>query len=189
MSRRSPHEPAGAVGEGRSQVRSRGIALLVVLVLLLVMGLTTGMAMRSAVTTQKVGAALRLDSVAHQAAEAALRACEDEIDKPAGQAAPGLANVDTLPAQPVDQLRWPQFKWWQPTPPEHGQVARYVPRGAAPPGTPEPVCLVERMSLPNNQAAIVVTARGYSPGYTFDPSTGRTLSGQVVWLQSFLFYD
>ncbi len=185
MSRRSLE---GRTGSGR-RARSRGIALLVVLVLLLVMGLTTGMAMRSAVTTQKVGAALRLDSVAQQAAEAALRACEDEIDKPPGQGAPELANLDTLPAQPVDQLRWSQFSWWAPTPPQADQVVRYVPPNVVPPGTPNPECLVERMSLSTNQPAIVVTVRGFSPGYTFDPSTGQTLSGQVVWLQSFLYYE
>jgi hypothetical protein len=32
--------------------------------------------------------------------------------------------------------------------------------------------------------AYVITARGFSPGYTADAVTGRTLSGSVVWLQS-----
>lgn len=169
--------------------RCQGIALLVVLVLLLVMGLTTGMAMRSALTTQKIGATLRLDSIAQQAAEAALRTCEDEIAKPTAQRAIALGDVDSLPAQAVDQLRWTRFEWWRPVPPQSGQVARYAPPGTASPGAPDPVCLVERVSIANGQDALVITTRGFSPGHTSDPSTGQTLSGQVVWLQSFLYYD
>jgi hypothetical protein len=32
----------------------------------------------------------------------------------------------------------------------------------------------------------VVTARGFSPGYTADATSGVTTAGSVVWLQSML---
>ena len=167
----------------------RGIALLIVLVLLLVIGLTTGVAMRQAVTTQRIGASLRLDSLAQQSAETALRVCEDEILKPVGQREPALSDVETLAGMPIDQLRWPQAGWWDATPPQAGQVAHYVLPVGTTPGAAPPQCLVERMVTPNGQTTVVVTARGFSPGYAADAANGRTLSGSSVWLQSFLYFE
>ncbi len=178
-----------ALAQHEPRAAGRGIALLVVLVLLLVMGLTTGMAMRSALVTQKVGASLRLDSIAQQAAEAALRVCEDELLKDSSQRVPEIGDVEQLAALPMDRLNWSNFNFWKLAPPQAGLVARYAPPGTAPTGAPNPECLVERVSLTNGEVAIVVTARGYSPGFTADAADGHTLSGQVVWLQSFLYFD
>ena len=49
-----------------------------------------------------------------------------------------------------------------------------------------PQCMAERQTLADGTFAHVVTARGFSPDYTADSTTGVTTNGSVVWLQSTL---
>jgi hypothetical protein len=174
------------------QPQPRGVALVIVLIMLGVIGLTTAVAIRSAVISQKVSASLRFDASAQQSAELALRFCEAEIEKDPVQRLADLAQVDSLPAMPASRLRWPEAAWWRTPQPAIGQAALHtLPAGlGAVGGAPQPECLVERLQLPDSfDKAFVVTARGFSPGYTRDPMTGQTLSGSVVWLQSTLYYN
>ncbi len=159
------------------------------MILLLVIGVTTGVAMRLGVTTQKIGASLRLDALAQQSAENALRVCEEEIGKPPEKREPAFADINLLAAVPADELRWSAPAWWEASPPQAGQVAHYTLPAGTTPGADSPQCLVERMSTSGGQIAFVVTARGFSPGYAFDAEQGRILSGSTVWLQSFLYFE
>jgi hypothetical protein len=52
-----------------------------------------------------------------------------------------------------------------------------------------PECVVERQGLADGSLAYVITARGFSPGYTADGVSGVTTAGSVVWLQSLVLLD
>ena len=74
----------------------RGISLIIVLILVVVIGLTASSAMRSATSSQRVTNNLRMEGMAQQYAEAALRFCEAQmaIDDPVTGG--GVPRVGTL---------------------------------------------------------------------------------------------
>ncbi len=159
------------------------------MILLVVIGVIAGVAMRQSVTTQKIGTSLRLDALAQQSAENALRTCEEELGKLPDKRQAEFVGANTLTAVPADQLRWNDPASWETGSTLAGQAVHYIlPAGTTPDASP-PQCLVERMSTSGGQVAFVVTARGFSPGYGFDAAQSRIVSGSTVWLQSFLYFE
>ena len=51
-----------------------------------------------------------------------------------------------------------------------------------------PQCVAERQVLADGGVVMVITARGFSPGYTAN-SDGVTTGGSVVWLQSVSYLE
>lgn len=166
--------------------RQSGISLIITLIMLVVIGLTASAAMRGAISSERIVNNMRSESVAQQYAEAALKYCEEEMEKPSVSRIPELqdANLTTITGVPL----------WQAPDTWHGGTAKrivlpvgriksvdssYVPSAL-------PQCFVEREILPDASTAMVVTGRGFSPDYTADAATGKTKSGSVVWLQSML---
>ena len=66
-------------GWGRASTLQQGIVMVMTLILLTVMAVSTAVAVRLSLTTDMVGANLRARTLAFQAAEAALRYCEEKV--------------------------------------------------------------------------------------------------------------
>lgn len=158
----------------------RGVTLLVVMVMLVVIGLVSASAMRQAANADLISNNARLEHLAKQKAETALRFCENSLIKdPATPAAPIQPSSTTAPA-------WKNFDNW------HGSAKTAVDlstndhqssdQTAAGPNK-APQCMIEYSPLGNT--IYIVTARGFSPDFRED-GDGRTETGAVVWLQSTL---
>lgn len=151
-----------------------GVVLIVVLILLVVIGMVSAAAMRGALTADQISNNARLENVAKQAAQIALRYCEGQVvlPTPGVTIQPAVASIDA-------PGNWETYaNWSSPT----GVKATTVPESymkAADGYVPatRPQCLAE--FSPVNPAVRVITARGFGPDYV-----AATNSGSVVWLQS-----
>lgn len=177
--------------------RDRGVSLIIVLILLVVIGLTAASAMRSATSSQQVTNNVRMDNLAQQYAEAALRYCEAQLQLP------DAARVNSLKAAVIPAVdmtvagatgAWENTVSWTGAVGAGGAAAtrtalalgQYSSAGSStvPPKAPE--CVVETQTLGSPTFTVtVVTARGFGPDYTAD-AAGNTTHGAVVWLQSIL---
>lgn len=161
----------------------RGVALIVALVMLLVISIASVSVMRSAQTTDVVSENTRRQAQATQAAQAALRFCENAVV--AGTLAPATA------AATVAQEEWQTFNNWMSSTAVSArrQVSRAfvtstdtkVVRSAT---FKLPQCMAQSRTVTGG-SVVVITARGFSDNYTEDTS-GRTTAGSVVWLQSII---
>lgn len=168
----------------------QGITLVVVLILLVVMSLTAAVAMRSAITQEKVVNNFRQESTAQSLAEFALGYCESELQKLSGDRTPELQSVENLPTRTMSALQWDQPSAWVPAVSGGTPGAAFLSLDSAlVHGAPSPQCLVERLSMSQSKAeVVVVTARGFSQDYRAD-AKGQRISGSAVWLQSFLYFE
>lgn len=185
----------------RSLRMHRGVSLIIVLIMLVIIGLTSAAAIRNATSGEKAGNNIRLQNLAQQYAEAALRYCEAELRKPNGVAAPvgrgGTRLVDanittTAVGAAMGDTFWGKSATWIGVAPA-ASTRTVVPESqiksdaSAFKPSKLPECVVETQVMPGivpARLAHVVTARGFSPDYTADAETGQTTNGSVVWLQS-----
>lgn len=154
--------------------------------MLVVIGLTAAASMRGAISSEKVVNNLRLEALAQQYAEMALKYCESQIALDSADRVAALRDDALTPTVAISAASWQQTTTWL-TAGNAAVVPSALVSNAAdssfvPPRLPE--CLVDRVSLASGAVSYVVTARGFSPGYAADATTGRTTSGAVVWLQS-----
>jgi len=178
-------------------VAQAGVSLIIVLIMLVIIGLTSAAAMRNATSGEKVTNNIRLQNLAQQYAEAALRYCEAEMLKVDADRVATLAelNISTTPAGTADAFTgWGQAASWtgaggitatKTTLPEErvkSQDSAFRPSRL-------PECVVERQGFADGSWAYVITARGFSPGYMADGVSGVTTAGSVVWLQSTILLD
>lgn len=157
-----------------------------VLMLLTGLALASAALMRLSAGTEQVATGFRMQALALQAAEAALRHCEAQVLLPDAQRPAAWAEAAlplTTPAAPAWTSRTAWLPGALPGPPQ----ALWLPPGADSPPWSPPVCLVERQSLDGGQLH-VVTARGFSPDWRGDASAA-TLWGSSVWLQSIVRVD
>jgi Tfp pilus assembly protein PilX len=167
----------------------RGISLIIVLIMLVIIGITTATAMRSATSEQRVTNNLRMEGIAQQYAEAALRYCENQVRTP--DAARTEAKLKT--AVLSNNTSTFANSLWETTTTWAAGSARIIPVPAAqvsdalataPPILPQ--CVAELQTMGGGTSTFVmtvITARGFSPDYAAD-GTGNTIKGAVVWLQS-----
>lgn len=157
----------------------RGVALIVALVVLVIIGLTSASVMRGALSTDLVANNTRVHTLATQAAQIGLRYCEAEAAIDAG------GQPAALPLAPADY--WNDFSHWSedkigiytvPSDYLESQNSTFTPAQL-------PQCMVQKITV-GAQTAYRVTAKGYSPDYSADEN-GNTGSGSVVWLQSIVF--
>ena len=159
----------------------RGVALIVALVMLVVIGFTSMAIMRGGLNADMLAHSARVQNFALQAAHLGLRYCEAQIERPEAVRAIVLHPAPTM--EPPQSL-WADFASWV------GEDAKAVVVPDQAFGTPSssitptarPQCLVEATGIPGGQS-YYVTARGFSPDFSAD-SAGRTKTGSVVWLQS-----
>jgi Tfp pilus assembly protein PilX len=196
MKQRTQFRPVSARG-GTKRTRLAGVSLIIVLVMLVVIGLTSAAAIRNATSGEQATNNIRLQNLAQQYADAALRYCEGELAKADVDRVASLseANLSDTPAGTADAATgWGQAASWTGA----GGIAAsrtVVPESRVksqdsafrPARLPE--CVVERQVLADGNRAYVVTARGFSPGYVADAVTGATTAGSVVWLQSIVLLN
>lgn len=167
---------------------SRGSALIIALILLVVIGLTSAVAMRTTLASEQSANSLRLEGLAQQYAEMALRYCERQMDMEPADRVTALQSIDANASVALASATWNQTATWVGTAATALEVPDdwVSPTGVAFTPRTEPQCFVERVRLDSNVEAFLVTARGYSPDFEADGSTGRAKRGASVWLQSFM---
>jgi type IV pilus assembly protein PilX len=187
--------PPSSISHDSRRTRQVGVSLIIVLIMLVIIGLTSAAAIRNATSGEKVTNNIRLQNLAQQYAEAALRYCEAELGKPDDVASPTGRMGTTLVEANIMTVAVGGATGWE-------QTATWIGTGGAsaskttlpqiqikssdssfkPSKLPE--CVAEKQSMADGNLAYVITARGFSPDYAADTTTGKTTSGSVVWLQS-----
>jgi type IV pilus assembly protein PilX len=161
------------------------VVLIVVLVMLVVIGLASVYTMRQSINADSIGQNVRSEALAQEAAQIALRHCENLATQ----------QADTIKLFEDDvsgQGHWNTLGNWRgnqpasvPTTLTDDDIAN---ASASFKPTTLPQCMAEFMNLPagdNGERAVLVTARGFSPDYAADDQ-GETERGAVVWVQSTL---
>lgn len=173
--------------------RQKGIVMAVAMIFLAILSLLGLYTMRSSIQGEQVSKSLRSVEVATQAAEIALRYCEDRVrtlQKINIQPISISLSGGALPEAWRNRVNWATTSDISVVLPAKLIVAsgmRSLPT--------LPRCMVERFSLPpapgeDRQAVAImnpyqITSIGYSADYDID-SRGFTTSGSEVWLQTVL---
>lgn len=173
----------------------RGVVLVIALILLAVIGLSSAAALRGGLFGDKVSNNLRVGTVALQAAEQALKACEDHVRSTVWGEAGLPVLVPPVPLQPIspNPTLWTVRNNWVGA----NAIAYRLPAaamasvnsGVTYSQAQWPQCLVEPMQLrvaaggSKRVQAFLITARGFSPDYAVNGANVAT-SGTEVWLQS-----
>jgi type IV pilus assembly protein PilX len=180
----------------RSLGLQAGVSLIIVLIMLVIIGLTSAAAIRNATSGEKATNNIRLQNLAQQYAEAALRYCEAElrksndVDAPVGRKGTKLIEANIITVVLGGATGWEQTASWLLNSGGASASRTSVPESqikssnSAFKPTKLPECVVERQTMDDGNLAYVITARGFSPDYTADNTTGQTTNGSVVWLQS-----
>jgi hypothetical protein len=164
---------------GSRRGRQGGVALIVALVVLVVIGLTSAAVMRGALNSDLVANNTRVQSLASQAAQVALKYCESQWNVP-------TPPINVLPVGvPNAPLAWETFGNWSnvnfandvPISYMQSELSSFVPAKL-------PQCMVQ-YSTAGGATTVVIVGRGFSPDYRAD-ETGHTEAGSVVWLQYIL---
>ncbi|MCY7319311.1 MAG: hypothetical protein LH617_11400 [Ramlibacter sp.] len=178
-------------GHKRSPASSQqGVVLIIALVMLVVISLLTTLSIRSATSTEKVSGNVRTTELASQAAEIALRYCEEAVV----QINSGTVTMAVTPALLANQPnpRWKDTANWDVAPSDAFVIPSNSVNGASTTATfrRPPECMVERMPIVSPTGVIsttstyVITARGFGPEVAAaDPARSRP-SGSEVWMQS-----
>jgi Tfp pilus assembly protein PilX len=169
--------------------RQSGVSLIIVLVMLVIIGITSAAAIRNATSSEKLTNNIRVQNLAQQYAEAALRFCEAELAKADASRVITLSEVNIVQTAYGANPAWNQATTWtggggasaSKTVLPESQV-KSTDSSFKPSVMPE--CAVEKQIMADANMAYVITARGFSPDYRADVATGATTSGSVVWLQS-----
>ena len=161
----------------RASAAQRGITLIIAMVMLVVIGFMSIAIMRNATSADQVTNNNRLQAQANQAAQMALRFCEDQLVAGAsGKVPPKDAPV--APAKPL----WTVKTNWQAAP---AGVAYTLQKADVKGGDVNfpvvpPPCISEVSQ--QNTSVYTITARGFSNDYS-----ATTNAGAVVWLQSTVY--
>lgn len=157
--------------------RQSGVVLIVVMIMLVIIGFTSVGVMRSALSNDMVSNNLRLQTSALQAAQLALRYCEDHYTS---------FDSSKILAAATPQ-NWTDLDNWK-------MAARFTELSASQLKTAgvsegvlgkRPQCMVENGAAVGVDSSILITARGFSPDYSEDADL-KVRAGSVVWLQSTL---
>ena len=151
------------------------------------------MAIRRATTGEQVSKGLRTQTVAFQAAETALRFCEDQILKNT-KITSGTSTLEPAdyPEDGSSPSLWKTRANWELSTKKAVAIDTSVvnstdDRREKAQGCVLPRCMVERLRLPSEEGAeieaFLITSVGYSPDYRTN-AKGTPDSGSEVWLQS-----
>lgn len=183
------------VNRVRCRRHQSGISLIIVMIMVAIIGLTSAAAIRNATSGERATNNIRMQNLAQQYAEAALRYCEAEVSKADADRVATLRDANIVQtAFQVSPAAWEQTVTWAGVAGSGGASSSrtVVPQAqiksvnsSVTPAT-LPQCAAERQVMSDGSTAVVLTARGFSPGYTADAGSGLTTGGSVVWLQSIL---
>lgn len=171
-----------------------GVSLIIVLIMLVIIGLTSAAAIRNATSGEKVTNNIRLQNLAQQYAEAALRHCETELTKDSALRVASLADANLITVAVGGATGWGNSVTWT------GVGGASASLTVLPESTIKssdsafkpvrmPECVAEIQTMADGKFGYVVTARGFSPDFKSDAVTGKTTNGSVVWLQSTILLE
>ncbi|MFM9923116.1 PilX N-terminal domain-containing pilus assembly protein [Variovorax sp. H27-G14] len=186
----------------RRSIRQRGVVLLITLVLIVVMSLLGTFAIRNATQSERSINGVRSAEVAREAAETALRFCEqvamsDAADKDYTEfsstgmreriiASPAVASeADTSAA-------WRSAGSWKGTNvievPESYFRKTGISTGDLSQLKEAPRCLIQKIASTAMPAltGYLITARGFANDANFNADTGKSTQGAEAWMQSVL---
>lgn len=176
-----------------NQRHQRGISLIVVMIMVVIIGLTSAAAIRNATSGERATNNIRLQNLAQQYAEAALRYCESEVMKADDDRVATLRDANivetpfgTTPAG-LNAVSWTGTGGASASRTTVPESRIKSDDSSVTPGT-RPQCVAERQVLADGGLVMVITARGFSPGYTAN-TDGITTGGSVVWLQSISYLE
>jgi type IV pilus assembly protein PilX len=163
----------------------RGVALIVAMIVLVIIGLTSVSVMRGALSSDQLVNNSRVQTLASQAAQIALRYCEAQANAPS--LPPGFNLGASAGANDMD---WLKYSNWSSgnnivndVPDEYMETAEST-FGA----TKAPQCIAQCTVLPDAKTKVLQTnSRGFSPDYSDEDADGYADSGSVVWLQSTVY--
>ena len=188
----------------KSAPAQRGVVLIIALIMLVVISLLATLSMRNATSSESISGNVRTTELATQAAEIALRYCEDAVAQMNGW--PGTLNP--LPVIPVFSSTplWSAKNTSGVLTNWDGNTSSVAPAGPVlviPGGSINqagagvtfkrpPECMVERMQMADTTTTVtvaktyVITARGFGPDVAEDTdgTRPRPKSGSEVWMQS-----
>jgi Tfp pilus assembly protein PilX len=132
----------------------RGVSLIITLLMLVIIGLTAGAAMRSAISSEKVINNLRSETLAQQYAEAALRYCEQQMALVSASRATGLKDADITTTAFGATTQWSLTTTWAGAAPKRvmvpGDQFKNSDSSFFPSTAPE--CYVEKQTLADGRA-------------------------------------
>lgn len=162
--------------------RQRGVVLIIALVMLVVISLLATFSIRSALSSEGVSGNVRTTQLASEAAEIALRYCEQGVV--AGTTSISISTV-TVPPLGVNTANWDGARTGVFVVP----IDSVNRTGATATFSRAPECVVERMAVVNSSGVLtstttyLITARGFGPEVA---NTTTRPEGSEVWLQSTL---
>lgn len=170
-----------------SAERQRGIVLVMSLIFLIILSLVILYGVRGTILGEQVAKNLQANETAAQAAETALRFCENEV-----------LSASFSPILPIQNPpQWQDISNWSDDSKSFAIPAAQLAETNMRSLPVAPRCMVEMMDLPpaaGESAESVsflrthlVTAVGYSADYEANGS-GQGISGSEVWLQSILVH-
>ena len=160
---------------------SKGVVLIVVMVMLVLIGFMSIAVMRGAMNSDQISNNNRAQMQANEAAQLALRFCEAELKK----ASSTIISIAAAPATASTAMLWTVKGNWTGSAPQAIKVSTAALKtiGNVASNLRQPECLAQ-YSTAGSASPIVLTARGFSGDYIEDATTNRVTSGSVVWLQS-----
>lgn len=180
------------------QRRERGVVLIVSIVLLAIVSILAALSTRNAASSENLSGNVRLTELAMQAAEIALRHCEQSVaeviavDGGASETYPTLGFTMGHILAVGSEAHWESASAWDtPTAPVYVfPLAQMNQPGLAATYRRSPECMAGRLQfvLPGGSIStnklFVITARGFGPEVpAADPNRSRP-DGSEVWLQS-----
>lgn len=186
--------------------RQTGVVLIVAMIMLIIVSLLAAIAVRNATSSEGINANLRQTQLATQAAESALRYCEDAaintvnegtgtfaFTSPGGTAIANLAltNIIAAPTGTNTPTSALPANWDTTT--NNGQlivpIATVNLAGISTTFARAPECMIERARPDAAQSylsVLTVTARGFGPEVAAADGSRSRPVGSEVWLQSTL---
>lgn len=171
--------------------RQHGVLLVVVLIMLAVLSILASVSIRGASSSEQVANQARLKNLAQQAAEAALRFCETQVQANAIDNTKGFAPQAAPVGAPL-VYSWQTMGNWDDIDSATNpfvatgnlKVVNFTASGDTGSATyfkRSPECMSQYMTVANTKL-FVTTARGFGPDV--GAKDGKAPIGTEVWLQS-----
>lgn len=192
--------------------RQRGIVLIIALIMLVVISLLTAVTVRNATSSEGVNANVRQVQLASQAAETALRYCEEGITTLlSASTSTYVFNVSVPPSSAIVVLAATHIQNfvtgtptsmittnWDTNSPAIANSILVLPTssvnraGITSTFSRPPECMIERLSPPSSSTYsknFTITARGFGPEVPAADSSRTRPIGSEVWMQSSLEFN
>ena len=192
-------DPSTALQRSSGRQRQRGVVLVLTLILVVILSLLGTFAIRNSTQTERSINGIRSAEVAREAAETALRFCEqvaifDGDGKNYTEYGTGPDNLrgkiiaTAIASEADNNAAWRTEANWI-----DGSNAIKVPdayfkTGAETDLKTSPRCLIQKLETTSTPklSGYLITARGFANNALFAPETGKSSQGAESWMQSVL---